>query len=997
MKKLWTSLANYPPKNDPEAAKAVGTLVRRDPDWDEFLDDNTLEATTSRRDFLKLFGFSIATAAVAASCEQPVRKAIPYLIRPDEITPGKASYYASTFADGADYCSVLVKVRDGRPIKIEGNPLSAITRGGTSARVQASVLNLYDEARYKHPLISGKQADWEQLDKEVTASLDALNRAGRKVVLLTASLVSPSSLKLIEEFQQKFPVVAHCTYDAVSYSAMLEANQRVFGLELIPSYRFDKARLIVSFGADFLGTWLSTVEFTRQYAEGRSLTEGQQSISRHIQFESRLSLTGSNADERVLLKPSQEKQTLTALYNLLAARLGKEPYEDVQAPVNLDMLSRVLLENRGQSLVVSGSNEVSIQLLVNGINALLENYTTTIDLANPFLIKQGKDADMAGFVSDLENGNLGGVLFWDVNPVYDHPQGRMLKEAIEKLELSVSLSETCTETAAACRFVAPASHYLEAWDDAAVRPGSFSLAQPCIRPLFNTRQPQDSLLTWAGHTADYHGYIRQYWKENIYPVSGKVDFDTFWNTALRDGVFVTNPNPLLRPEFNTQALDEVLHAHPAVEAGFELELYEKTAIGAGRYSNNPWLQELPDPITKATWDNYLCVAPRDAAEQGWTDGDLLRIDDQITLPVLVQPGQMPGTLSAAVGYGRVVAGRVAEGVGQNVAPLIHPDNGIRQRWNVVASIQKVGQGYPIARTQTHTSMEGRDIIREASLREFLKNPSAGNEIQANAEIQRATLYQQYEYKGHHWGLAIDLNKCTGCSTCLVACSAENNVPVVGKEEVLRVHEMHWIRIDRYYEGSADQPRVYRQPVLCQHCDNAPCENVCPVAATNHSNEGLNQMAYNRCIGTRYCNNNCPYKVRRFNWFDYTMADSFKGNTRDPAGMTHDLKRMVLNPDVTVRSKGVIEKCSFCVQRIQEKKLEAKLENHPLADGEIQTACQQACPARALVFGDLNDKDSQVFRMFSDRRKYHLLEELNTLPSIGYLTRISHRGEKSILS
>ena len=990
MKKLWTS----PDDNKPQKnfTSHTNRAARRDEHLDEFYDDKTLNVSASRRDFLKLFGFSIASAAVAASCEQPVRKAIPFLIQPETVKPGKSNYYASTFFDGTDYCSILVKVRDGRPIKIEGNDLSPVTMGGTSARVQASVLNLYDDARYRHPSLQGEEISWENIDAEIKQTLRRLTDEGKEMALVTPSIISPSTQRTIDTFLGAYPGMQQISYDSSTASGMLAANKATFGKELIPSYHFDRAELIMSFGADFLGTWLSPIEFTRQYAKTRSFTEGQKKLSQHIQFEANLSLTGSNADMRVTIRPSQEKAILANIYNALARKKGLSAYDCPESPIDAGHYADKLLHNSGKSLVISGSNDPDIQILVNALNSLLGNYSGPIDLSNPMLHKKGSDPEMNKLIEKLKNEELGGVIFYDTNPVYDHPKAELIRENLNNCELSVALSCARNETAELVKYNCPDNHYLESWNDYEIRRGKYSFAQPAIAPLFNTRQAQESLLRWAGIDNDYHSYLKEFWeKERPYDMSA---FD-FWNKCLHDGIYdKVSSAQTVPPAMDTNSLSAVFRDFETPSGKIELITYEKVSTGNGRYANNPWLQEMPDPVSKITWDNYLCIAPSDAKNKGWKTGDLISLNGSITLPALVQPGQAAGTVAAALGYGRTSAGIVAEGVGKNISRLLSDYKAYRSHWISLENLEKTGEGYALAQTQTHHSMEGRAIIREALLAEYLKDPSAGNDMHEEIEKHHTTLYKKHEYKGHHWGLAVDLNKCVGCSACLIACSAENNVPVVGKKEVLRVHEMHWIRIDRYYEGNADNPKTIRQPVMCQHCDNAPCENVCPVAATNHSDEGINQMAYNRCIGTRYCNNNCPYKVRRFNWFDYTTADALKGNTYDPAGMTVDLRRMVLNPDVTVRSKGVIEKCSLCVQRIQEKKLTAKLENRRLRDGEIQTACQQACPANAIVFGDMNDPESKVSKLFADPRNYHLLEELHTLPSVGYLTKITNT-EKEI--
>ena len=991
MKKLWTNLeeSNYKPLNPVSHVNRKKGPQAAD---EGIFNDKLFQSTSSRRDFLKIFGFSIASAAVAASCEQPVRKAIPYLIRPEEITPGVANYYASTFYDGEEYCSILVKVRDGRPIKIEGNDLSPVTMGGTSARVQASVLELYDDSRYKFPSIIGKETSWEDLDKNIIDKLKKISSEGKEIVLLTPTLISPTTKKIIKEFSRTYPTVRHIQYDAVSSSGMLEANLKSFGIEAIPSYHFDKAELILSFGADFLGTWLSPIEFARQYSNTRNLTNGQKKLSKHIQIESGLSLTGSNADIRIPIKPSEEKVVLANIYNAIAIKTGHHTFSCPESVVNIKDLAEELIDHRKKSLIVSGSNDPNIQLIVNAINFILGNYGNTIDLRNPLQHRKGRDRDMVDFIEALHNEKVGGVIFYEVNPVYDFPGSEMLLKGLANCDFTLSISTSRNETAEACTYICPAHHYLESWDDAEIKPGELSLVQPAIRPLFNTRQSQENLLKWSGNETNFYDYLKQNWEQNYFDKHFSKNFTQFWNSCVQDGVYKKNTSNSAGTVRMNSNISEAFREFPNPPEGLEISLYEKVSIGCGLHANNPWLQELPDPVTRTAWDNYLCISPTDASRQDLKTGDLVPMDAELILPIMVQPGQAKGTVSVALGYGRDVAGKVAEGVGQNVFKLVQMVSGNRLYFNSIEELIKTGSFYPLAQVQPHHSMEGRAIVRGTSLKEYLQNPASGNEMHEEIEKESTTLYPGYKFPGHHWGMAIDLNKCIGCSACVVACSAENNVPVVGKKEVLRVHEMQWIRIDRYYEGDPDNPNTYRQPVMCQHCDNAPCENVCPVAATNHSDEGLNQMAYNRCIGTRYCNNNCPYKVRRFNWFDYTTADAFKNNTVDATGMTVDLRRMVLNPDVTVRAKGVIEKCSLCVQRIQEKKLNAKLENRTLKDGEIKTACQQACPAEAIVFGDMNDPESRVSKLFKDPRNYHLLEELHTLPSVGYLTKVYNRDD-----
>ncbi len=958
----------------------------------DLLDEKTMKANASRRDFLKLFGFSIASAAVAASCEQPVRKAIPYLIKPETVTPGKADYYASTFFDGNDYCSVLVKVRDGRPIKIEGNELSSVTMGRTNARTQASVLSLYDTSRYQRPVINGIKAEWDQTDSEITRKLKDLASGNKAIVLLTSTIISPSTREVIREFVRRYPSARHAQYDAVSYSGMILANEISFGKRIIPSYDFANANLIVSFGADFLGNWLSPVEFTRQYVTNRKLDEGQQFLSKHIHFEGGMSLTGSNADQRIVIRPSQEKGILA---NLFAAILEKKTGQVIRClPCEPDItaLTEELLNNKGRSLVVTGSNNTGCQVLVNTVNYLLGNYGHTIDLNVPIYSKQGIDSEMADLVGSMNRGEIGALICYNVNPAYDYPEAEKFTEGLKKCELTVSLANLKDETAELASYICPDHYYLESWNDSEIKKGVYSLTQPAIHPIFDTRSAQETLLRWSGIETSYPDFIKSHWKKHIYPLAGgAVSFYDFWTGSLRDGVFEGLTFRSNRVSLNLDAAKKVaVETEAAPQNSYELVLYENISMGNGKQANNPWLQELPDPLTRICWDNYAMISPRLAREKNLETGSLIVLNGDMAIPVMVQPGQEYRTISVALGYGRTQAGLVADNIGINAYKLA-TISGNQRHYSIENVTVDIKPGnYLLAMVQTHHSMEGRAIVRETTFDEYVRNPASGNELHEEIEKEHTTLYRQLQFKGHHWGMAVDLNSCTGCSACVIACSSENNVPVVGKREVSRVHEMHWIRIDRYYSGDPENPEVIRQPVMCQHCDNAPCENVCPVAATNHSDEGLNQMIYNRCIGTRYCNNNCPYKVRRFNFWDYTMADAIPFNTKDPEGMTLDLKRMVLNPDVTVRAKGVIEKCSMCVQRIQEKKLDAKLGNRPIKDGEIVPACAQACPADAIVFGDLNNPDSKISKLFGDKRNYHLLEELHTLPSVGYLTKVRNK-------
>ena len=987
-KKYWKSLEerNGLPlenhgSNDEDASKSLLELIN----------EEVAQKPSSRRNFLKFAGFSFATAAIATSCKNPVSTAIPLLNKPEEVTPGMANYYASTYFDGQDYSSILVKVRDGRPIKVEGNDLSSINKGTCSARVQGSVLSLYDDgSRIKGPMIGGKETTWEMIDKEIMSGLSDADASGKQIVILSPTIISPSTRQLLTEFSFRYPGTRLVTYDPVSVSALLQAHSDTFGIQGIPDYHFEKADLVVSFSADFLGTWISPVEFTRRWAETRKITDHKKSLSKLVVFESCMSLTGANADTRTPLKPSQQSALILNLYNAVASRMGGKTYPAPSSPFDVQALAHELAAAAGKSLVICGINDPALQSIINAINFMLGNYGTTIDLGSMLNIRQGMDQDMETLMDDINAGNVGAIFFLNANPVYDYGNSKGFKESLSKIPMTVSFATAENETSMLCKYVCPDHHYLESWNDAEPRKGVFSLQQPVIRNIFNTRQAQDSLLKWCESQMDYYTGIQAFWKMNLFDKqSTYAEFDNFWNHSLQDGIFETAAETWSLPSFNTTALDTAA-ANACIEtksSPIELVFYETISLGNGQHANNPWLMEMPDPISKVCWDNFAAVSPSMAEKLGIRNGDVLYFENEkIEIPAFIQPGQAEGTLGIAYGYGHKNLGKVANNVGVNVFHHMKAVDGFRRYSLPVEQVRFIGNNYKLATTQMHHSMEGRPIVRETTLGEWQHKPNAGNELHEIHQKQHKTLYKEFEFAGHHWGMAIDLNACSGCSACVIGCQAENNVAVVGKEQVGLTRIMHWIRIDRYYSEDPQNPSVYFQPIMCQQCDNAPCENVCPVSATNHSNEGLNQMAYNRCIGTKYCINNCPYKVRRFNWYRYATNDAFDYNQNS------DLGRMVLNPDVTVRERGVVEKCSFCVQRIQEKKLKAKLENRKVADGEIVPACAQTCPSGAIVFGDLNDPESRVSKLFANQRNYHLLDEIHTLPTVGYLTKVRNRDK-----
>lgn len=1051
--KYWQSFGEL--KGSEELAKKIENEFQEDLPFEDRNGKGWLDATAPRRDFLKYLGFSTAAAAIAAGCKTPVRKAVPFANKPADIVPGVSKYYATTYVQDGDVLPILAKVRDGRPIKIEGNNECAFTGGGTSARAQASVLDLYDTNRLTHPKrkAGGKFEEvptFEQLDKMIAGALAGASNP----VLLTSTITSVTTKEIIA----KYPGLKHVQYDADSFSGMLMANEATFGKRAIPSYNFAKAKVIVSLGADFLGTWLSPVEFARQYAQTRKLKDGASEMSRHLQFESFMSTTGANADERFTHRPSEAGAVASALLAALSGNAATNALND-KVKAGITKAATELLANKGAAVVVSGSNDVSVQTIVNAINSAIGAYGSTIDWSTTLNYRQGIDADINQLLADMNSGSVSTLMIYGANPVYNFYDGEKFKTAMAKVKTKISFNEYLDETTQQCDYVIPSHHFLESWGDAEPRSGYTSFIQPTIHPLFKTRAFQTSLLKWSGNNTDYETYFKNYWETKL---GSKTAFDAALQIGVIDGnvksltakpvtadstgakppMVVTATTAASPGSFNSASVASAVAAVSGAKKGGEVELvlYQKVSIGTGKQGTNPWLQELPDPITKATWDNYAMMSMTMAKKVVGVDligGSEKHINQyeyypekpviSITvpgkpafeLPVLIIPGMDANTIAIAVGYGRTKElGKAAGEVGKNVYQLSSSNGTTRDYYTPDVAIKDTGNKYRIAQSQVHNSYENRsEVVKETSLASFVhdrkqfkrfREELAADFAPKTGDFRKeATIYPDHIQPGLKWGMSVDMNSCTACGACVVACHAENNVPVVGKSEVARYHDMHWLRIDRYFVTNEKNPddvkAVVFQPMLCQHCDNAPCENVCPVAATNHSSEGLNQMTYNRCIGTRYCANNCPYKVRRFNWADYTGADSFPNNQDqkligklDPVvhQMNDDLTRMVLNPDVTVRSRGVIEKCSFCVQRLQEAKLNAKKENTTLADGKAKTACMQACPTDAIVFGNVHDKESKIAktRAENDDRLFYVIEQIHTLPNVNYLAKIRNTSE-----
>ena len=979
---------------------------------EDFLDDSENNSGTSRRDFLKILGFSTAAVTLAA-CEAPVIKTIPYVVKPHDIIPGIPNFYASSYFDGYDFASVLVKTREGRPIRIDANP-AAGSLGTTNARAQASVLSLYDNDKVKFPSVNGdEQKDsFDKVDDFIFKGLTESQAGGKKIVVLSHSFPSPSFKKLFGDFKAKYPSAELITYDAIPYAAALDAAQEVFGQRALPVYDLSTSQLVVSFQADFLGDYnASSLEVS--YAAARK--PGPEML-RHIQVESNLSLTGANADSRYRLKPSAVFKTLVEVYNGLnggtADKVASEIVKELQA--------------KGSNAVVLADGSKAAYVLAHLINQKLGSKAFT-GKAN--FLKEYDNARFNEFLSWLNGGQVGVLISNNVNPIYSHAKGKNLADAFKKVPYSVAITDKKNEMFEVAKAVIPSTHWLESWGDITPETGAYSLMQPTIQKIFKSRQLEESLLVWInGKNSPANNYYN-YLKANALTLNGGLSFNKnlyngFSAGGLSTGLAYSGGNA-------AQAVAE-LSAFQSNQ--LELQLYTKPAIGDGTQSNNPWLMELPDPISRLSWDNYLTISPKDAEALGLEnslngrmqlDGDTVKLTANgvvlENVPVFIQPGQAEGSLGLALGYGKKGSGKVAE-TGINAYPIFDGYNTVLTN----VKIEKTGDDYEFAGMQLQNTLMGRyEIAKEVSLEDFINKPvdhwnkplemhTIGGEL----PIGKIDLWDAYDdTDGPHFNLSVDLNSCTGCGACVVACQAENNVAVVGKDEIRMSRDMYWLRIDRYYsaiekietkeqidrglnaaqlyggpftEGilnhPADNPDVIFQPVMCQHCNHAPCETVCPVAATSHGKQGQNQMAYNRCIGTRYCANNCPYKVRRFNWFNYALNDKFDFN------MNNDLGRMVLNPDVVTRTRGVMEKCSMCIQMTQTTILEAKKDGRRVQDGEFQVACANACSTGSLKFGDMNDVASEVRSLFNSERKYVLLEEIGTKPNVFYHAKIRNRKE-----
>jgi molybdopterin-containing oxidoreductase family iron-sulfur binding subunit len=987
--RYWMSLEQW--RQDPEFLKFAESEFQSSP-----LQSEDGKGGWARREFLKLMGASMALTTFGC-IRRPAQKIIPYAKKPPEVVHGIPNYYASAYADGLEGLGILVTTRDGRPLKIEGNTDHLATAGGMSARAHAHILKLYDPDRYTGPKHNPQNetrsnhefaaVKWEDLDTAVIAQL----KKG-KVALLVNSHLSPTTQMLIDDFAGSYGAKTY-RYDDIGYESVAASQKASYGQSGLPRYHIEKAKYIVAVNNDFLGTWMAPVMFTRQFVEGRKADENMNKL---VVFESLLSLTGSNADLRFRIRPSQSLDVVMALLHEIVVnkkfshfagdqQLVKvlSAYAETAKELDIDVASvaQGLIENKGRSVVLAGGmatedeNAVTLQVATNFLNQVLGNEGKTVEPMGAVLASGKIGLGMGDLLKALKNKEISTLIIHGPNPAYSLPASGDFKKLASNAQMIIYTGDRGDETARMADYIATDNHALENWGDVQSLDGSLSIQQPTIRPLYDTRAFQDSLLVWAKESSRapgrvktanaWYDYLHDAWKAHA---KGK-SMNEFWVDILQKGVL---PSERKAPAARAIA-SSALHGIKPSESktGFELALYSTIGLGDSQLANVPWLQEFPDPVTKIVWDNYACFSIRDAKQLKIREGQIVELkigDKSLKVASHVQPGQADGVVGLAVGYGRQGAGSVADGVGVNAFELAQWNGERRLTGGLQVAVTTTSDFNNLACVQGHHTMEGRQIVVEETLAQHIKNP--GGAIHRH---KVTTMWSEHKYNGNKWGMVIDLNSCTGCGSCIIACQSENNIPTVGKTYVLEGREMHWLRVDRYYTGNPEDPGVVNQPVVCMHCDNAPCETVCPVIATMHSEEGTNDMIYNRCVGTRYCSNNCPYKVRRFNWFDYTEIQA--------------PRQLASNPEVSIRNRGVMEKCTFCIHRIRFSKSQAKDHGRKLATDEIKTACQQSCPVGCITFGDLNDPNSAVAKEFNQPQSYALLEELNTRPAVHYQVKV----------
>ncbi len=1020
----WRSFGEL--HNDPEFLKAKN---------DEFAEGVTDEfdvnkmSKLSRRRFLALLSASAALAAAGCSDYRDKGEIISYNQKPEDIIVGIPNYYASTCTGCNEACGILVKTREGRPIKVDGNPDHPVNKGKICARGQASILNMYDPGRLKDPVFSSdrqnhKNISWQDADDKIIAELKSASASGKEIAVISGKITSPSYQRVLTDFTAAYPAAKVYSYELINNSTRNSAWTKTYGRKSFPVIKLDAAKVILSLEFDFLATDGNTMEQMRMFAQNRDVMAVKE-FNRLYQVEGAVTVTGMNADYRLRLRTDAIEEFVMALLSEFVSRkrlssfandlkitsvLSKYSLDEFAKKYNLetkviDTLVNDLAKNQGSSIVLAGeklpeSTHIAVNLLneVLGSTKLYSTETEETELA-PLSTKP----ELETLIENMNAGKVGMVIHAGVNPVYNLPPDYGYADAVKKVPVVVSMADMLNETSDVSQYVLPLNHGFESWGDYKTRTGFYSLQQPMIAPIYRTRQKEAMMLVWAKGDKNafseklYHEYLISGWEKNIYTGMGiKLGFKQFWNTALHDGIAYVSEKPTASSSYISDAFAGVTDRMTAA-SDYVVLLQNTVNMHDGRFANNGWLQELPNPISKIVWDNYAAVSVQTAADLKVNSNDNIEIsigDRVITLPVFVQPGLADKVVEVQLGYGRTKAGDVGTGIGVNAVKLMTKNYKLTERLYNNAKVSKASGTYELVSTQEHHAIDEspllkdiqfkRGIIVESTFEEYKKNPAKVKE--GKEKVDTKSVNKEHEYTQVKWGMAIDLNKCTGCATCVIACNVENNIPVVGKEQVKKGREMQWLRLDRYYHGTPDAPKANFQPMLCQHCDFAPCENVCPVAATTHSPDGLNGMAYNRCVGTRYCSNNCPYKVRRFNYFNF--RDHFNNAYYDSESV-----QLMYNPEVTVRSRGVMEKCTFCLQRIMDERQHAIEQKRNIKGSNVKTACQEACPAYAIVFGDLNDKESEVFKHREHAIGYLVLDEIKTAPNVTYFAKLRNTTEE----
>lgn len=994
--KYWKSLRAY--HNDPslneDKAREFAKEVTGDFDVDSM-------SPINRKQFLALVSASAAFAAAGCTNYRDKGEIVPYTKKPEEITLGTANYYASTLVENGQEYGILIKTREGRPIKIDGNPDHPTNKGKITSKGQASILNLYDPERLKDPMLveSGilSKSSWKEVDGKIIAALAAAVKEGKEIAVVSHTITSPTAKKVFSDFTAKYPTAKFYSYELFNDLNRKSAWMKSTGGNVVPLIKWNDAKIILTLESDILGYEGNMPEQTRMFAENRNVDKTK-NFNRLYSADGTMSSTGMNADYRLKVRPDQQLEFVLALINEFKPT-GKISLKEFAAKYLVDstilkQLVTDLGDNKGKSIIHAGNGlPESVHIAVNVLNEILGNSSlynkekTAVEHSS-----LSTKSEWETLISRMNGGNVGVIVHFDSNPVYHLATDFGYAEALKKVKTLISLVDSQNESSEGSHFVLPVNHEFESWGDHKTRTGIISLQQPVISPLYNSRQKESVLLSWTGGTPEsykenlYHEYLMNRWEKEVFPTMNvSVDFRTFWFSSLHDGVVVYHENVQTIPSVKSDALN-LVNVLPGSK-DFVLYLHDNYFVGDGRNANNGWLQEMPHPASKISWDNYAALSVSTSKELGVEEGSMIDVavnGRSLKLPVHIQPGLADKLVAVMLGYGRTVAGTIGSGVGFNANLLMSKTSTLSAWLYTGVTVTKTGDSYVLASTQEHHSLDDtflkdihkkRDIIQEGTLIQFIADPKF-----IEKEHRDISIVPKVKYDGIKWAMSIDLNKCTGCGVCTVACNVENNIPVVGKEQLNKGREMTWIRIDRYFSGTSDAPSVSNQPMLCQQCDNAPCENVCPVSATTHSPDGLNQMAYNRCVGTKYCSNNCPYKVRRFNFFDFRDDFNDGYQYQQPLNMLH-------NPEVTVRSRGVMEKCTFCVQRIMEARQHAIEDNRQLKGSDVVTACQEACPADAIIFGDMNDKTSEIFKYRHHEIGYRVLEEINVAPNVTYIAKL----------